>query len=77
MPIEVADDGSGMPAETVRRIVDADPFGSSSGEPTGTRRPHAGLALAEPMAERQGGQLELLSELGAGTVVRFALPLRE
>lgn len=75
--IEVADDGAGMPPESVRRAMDTDPFGGNPDGHDGTRRPRIGLALARSVAERHGGRLEVLSEPGAGTVVRFALPLRE
>ena len=36
-----------------------------------------GLAIARRVAERHGGRLELSSEVGVGTEVRFLMPAKE
>ncbi len=66
---EVADHGRGMEGDLIERAFAADPF-------AGDESPHVGLAMVRAVAERHGGQLELFSEPGRGTVARLSLPLR-
>lgn len=67
--IEVADSGPGMAPGVVAR----------AGEPFFTTKPPGegmglGLFLARATAEQLGGRLEIESQLGVGTRVRFVLP---
>jgi heterodisulfide reductase subunit A len=62
--IEIADDGDGMDRETVQKALD--PFFSTRG----TKRIGLGVPLLAQAARECGGDLELMSELGAGTTVR-------
>jgi signal transduction histidine kinase/HD-like signal output (HDOD) protein len=66
--IEIADDGVGMDEQTRARAFD--PFFSD--QPAG-RRTGLGLTRARRLVELQGGDIELSSEPGEGTIVRIAL----
>jgi signal transduction histidine kinase len=68
--ISFVDDGPGIPEEDLQRVL----------LPYVTMRPGGtglGLAIARRVAERHGGRLELDSELGVGTEVRFLLPTED
>lgn len=65
--IEFADDGTGIPPETMARI--GEPFVT-----TKTRGLGLGLALVRRIVERFGGRLEIESPRGAGARVRVMLP---
>ncbi len=67
--VEVCDTGVGMTEEVRGRCLD--PFFSTKGE----RGTGLGLAMVYGMAERHGAELEIDSELGAGTVVRLVFPV--
>jgi two-component system, OmpR family, phosphate regulon sensor histidine kinase PhoR len=71
--IEVADTGSGIPAEHLGRIFErfyrADPARSRAEGGTGL-----GLAIVRHLVERHGGRIEAESELGQGTTIRFTFP---
>ena len=69
--VEVTDTGVGMPPEIRSRILE--PFFTTKGE-GGTG---LGLPLVQGVVERHGGQLELESQLGAGTTVRLLFPPAE
>jgi hypothetical protein len=60
-----------MSEEVRGRCVD--PFFSTKGE----RGTGLGLAMVYGMAERHGAELEIDSELGAGTVVRLVFPVAQ
>ncbi len=68
--IEVADNGSGMDEETLRRCLE--PFFTTKGE-HGTG---LGLAMVHGMADRHGARVGIDSTLGHGTTIRlsFAVP---
>ena len=68
--VEVEDDGSGMPAETLAMATD--PFFS-----TREGRRGLGLTIVRSIAQGHAGDLEILSEPGSGTRVRLWLPLVE
>ena len=67
--VEVCDTGVGMTEEVRTRCVD--PFFTTKGE----RGTGLGLAMVYGMADRHGAELEIDSELGAGTVVRLVFPV--
>jgi two-component system sensor histidine kinase RegB len=67
---EVADRGTGMPADVLARV----------GEPFFTTKPAGkgmglGVFLARAVADRLGGAVTITSALGTGTSVVFSLPL--
>jgi signal transduction histidine kinase len=64
--IEVADDGPGIPAEMIPRVLE--PFYSTSPSGTGL-----GLPTLKRIAEDHRGALEIDSNPGTGTVVRLLL----
>jgi signal transduction histidine kinase len=64
--IEVADDGPGIPAESIPRVLE--PFYSTSPSGTGL-----GLPTLKRIAEDHRGALEIDSHPGTGTVVRLLL----
>lgn len=63
LTVSIADDGRGMDAETVRRVVD--PFYTTRT----TRRVGLGIPLLKGAAEESGGKFEISSEPGRGTLV--------
>jgi signal transduction histidine kinase len=67
--IRVRDNGPGMSAETLNRVM--------SGEFHSTKRSNGiglGLGVARHVAQLHGGRMEAVSELGAGTTFTLALP---
>jgi two-component system, NtrC family, sensor kinase len=68
--IDIADDGSGIEPANLARVFD--PFFSTKpvGEGTGL-----GLAICYEIVQRHGGEIEVSSELGRGTVFSVRLPL--
>ena len=67
--LEVADTGSGMPKAVLDRALD--PFFTT--KPTG-KGTGLGLAMVFSMVQAHGGQMDIQSEPGAGTVVRLVFP---
>ena len=70
--LSVADDGEGMPAETLARA--ADPFFTTKGVGKGTG---LGLSMVHGLAEQSNGRLSIQSTPGRGTVVTLLLPVAE
>jgi len=68
--VEVADDGTGIPAEVVPKVFD--PFFTTKpiGQGTGL-----GLSISHGIISEQGGRIEIESAVGAGTTFRIHLPL--
>jgi signal transduction histidine kinase len=66
--LTVADTGPGIPPELVRRVFDMHFTTKTSG--TGI-----GLYVARSVAEGHGGELEVETGVGRGTLFRFRLPL--
>ena len=69
--LEFHDTGCGIPEEIRHRIFE--PF-FSYGKPQGFG---LGMAIARKIIEEHGGDVELASEAGNGTSVRFVLPLED
>jgi two-component system sensor histidine kinase PilS (NtrC family) len=65
--VEFEDNGIGIPAETLHRILE--PFYSTKGCGTGL-----GLSIAQRVVERHEGKLSIESRLGMGTKVRVHIP---
>jgi signal transduction histidine kinase/CheY-like chemotaxis protein/HAMP domain-containing protein len=69
--LEVGDTGIGMSEETRRRCLE--PFYSTKGK----RGTGLGLAMVYGVMERHGGQIDIESEVGHGTVIKLILPIRQ
>jgi signal transduction histidine kinase len=71
--ISVADDGSGIPKEHLKRVFErfhrVDIARSRSRGGTGL-----GLSIAQQLARLQGGSIEIQSEPGCGTLARLYMP---
>ncbi len=68
--LSVADEGTGMDAETLARA--AEPFFTTKGIGKGTG---LGLSMVHGVAEQFGGRLVLQSEVGKGTLAELWLPV--
>jgi signal transduction histidine kinase len=66
--VEVSDTGSGIPPDEVNRAFDRFHKGPES------RGSGLGLSIARNLVLAHGGQIELSSEPGRGTQIRFTLP---
>jgi len=66
--IEIADQGTGMDAETQRRLFE--PFFTTKEKGTGL-----GMAIAKQIAELHSGDLSVRSQPGKGTTATLRLPL--
>jgi len=66
LTIEISDDGQGMDAETVKKVMD--PFFTTKT----TRRVGLGLPLLGQAARESGGGIEIESKVGRGTRVKAA-----
>lgn len=70
--IEVSDDGRGMTDEDRQRMFE--PFFTTRADEGGSG---IGMAVVRDVVIGHGGSIHVDSELGAGTVVRLVLPLRQ
>jgi two-component system, NtrC family, sensor kinase len=70
--VEVQDNGSGIPPETMERLFE--PFFSTKLDKGGSG---LGLYISQFIVAEHGGQLELSSEQGKGTLARVALPVKK
>jgi len=68
--IEVEDNGSGIPAENIKRIFE--PFFTTKPVGSGTG---LGLSVSYGIVQRHQGRIDVRSELGKGTVFRVILPI--
>jgi two-component system NtrC family sensor kinase len=66
---EFGDDGPGIPADVLPKIFD--PFFTTKGPARGTG---LGLAIAYGIVADHGGQLDVSSDIGVGTMFRMTLP---
>jgi two-component system sensor histidine kinase RegB len=69
--IEVRDEGEGMTADVLARACEPFFTTKETGQGMGL-----GLYLTNALAEQLGGQLDVESQQGEGTTVRFVMPLR-
>ncbi len=69
--VEIQDSGSGIPAENRERIFQSD-F-TTKGRKSGMG---LGLKICREIVERQGGSIEVESEVGEGSTLRVLLPLK-
>ena len=70
LEVEVADTGKGMPEEVRRRLFTDQAI---STKPTGTG---LGTRIVKNVVDAHGGVIEVESEEGKGTTIRFRIPLR-
>ncbi|SEI06185.1 ATP-binding protein [Pseudomonas fuscovaginae UPB0736] len=70
--LEVADNGSGMPPQTLQKIFD--PFFTTKPVGKGTG---LGLSLSYGIVQKHAGQITVNSEVGVGTTFRIELPIRQ
>ncbi|MCC6526381.1 MAG: PAS domain S-box protein [Polyangiaceae bacterium] len=68
--IRVADNGAGIPADSLEQIFE--PFYTSKGRETGTG---LGLSISQQIVEEHGGHIEVASELGQGSRFTVRLPV--
>ncbi|MFC4701209.1 ATP-binding protein [Glaciecola siphonariae] len=68
--ITIADTGSGIPEENIKRIFD--PFFTTKPEGEGTG---LGLSISFDIIKEHGGDLAVSSKLGKGTIFTISLPL--
>ena len=69
--IEIADNGKGIPRESLTRIFD--PFYTTKAPGQGTG---LGLSIAYKIVSQHGGQIDVLSEVGVGSTFVVSLPVR-
>lgn len=70
--VSVTDNGTGIPAEIIGRVMD--PFFTTKEEGKGTG---LGLSMVYGFAKQSGGQASIYSEVGQGTTVRLYFPVTE
>ena len=68
--VEFSDSGTGMPEEVKKRIFE--PF-MTYGKKHGTG---LGMAIVKKVIDDHGGKIEIDSEMGKGTTIRFLLPIK-
>jgi signal transduction histidine kinase len=71
--VVVADEGVGIPAESVGRVFE--PFFREPSVVTGTRGTGLGLAIVKELVEAHGGRVRVESEPGRGSRFAFSLPI--
>ena len=70
--VEIADTGSGIAPENLKRIFD--PFFTTKPVGKGTG---LGLSLSYGIVQKHDGRIEVRSELGKGTSFRIVLPIKQ
>jgi signal transduction histidine kinase len=68
--IEISDTGSGIPPEALDKIFA--PFFTTKARGTGL-----GLAVVKKAVDRHGGQVEVESQVGRGTIFRIQIPISQ
>jgi two-component system, OmpR family, sensor kinase len=72
--IDIIDTGRGIPAEELPLVVEELYRGSNTHDVAGSG---LGLAMVQRILERHGGQLELRSRQGQGTIATVQLPYEQ
>lgn len=72
--IEVSDNGSGIPPEHLAKVFDRFYKVSDKSSPD-YRGSGLGLSIAQGLVQAQNGTIEVNSQVGQGTQIRFTLPL--
>ncbi len=70
--IEISDTGDGMPAEILPRIFD--PFFTTKGDVKGIG---LGLSVVYGIVDAHGGDIEVKSTVGEGTIFKVTIPVRK
>ncbi|MCB1305950.1 MAG: response regulator, partial [Leptospiraceae bacterium] len=73
--VEVEDSGRGIRSENIQRIFESFVQEEFAGKP-GQGGVGLGLSISKALVERMGGQLEILSDIGKGTIARFSIPVK-
>ena len=68
--INVRDEGSGIPSDTLHHITD--PFFTTKHDSGGVG---LGLSISSKIIEEHGGSMHFKSEIGTGTTVEIILPI--
>ena len=71
--IEVRDTGAGIPADELPRVFERFYRGTNTGEARASGS-GLGMAIVRSIVEMHGGEIEISSVVGEGTVVRITLP---
>jgi signal transduction histidine kinase len=70
--VTIADNGPGIPAETIDRIYDRYFTTKKPGEGTGL-----GLFVTKNLVESMGGEIQVASRIGGGTTFTVTLPVQQ
>ena len=72
--VSVQDHGIGMSSDQVKKICDK--FYRADVSDTALEGTGLGMSIVKYIIEEHGGKLEVTSELGKGTLVKFAIPMK-
>ncbi|MBW9262305.1 MAG: response regulator [Candidatus Thiodiazotropha sp. (ex. Lucinisca nassula)] len=73
LQLEVQDSGPGIPPEQLTRIFD--PFVQAGQSPSTPKGTGLGLAITKSFIELMGGEIDVESEIGRGSLFRVELPM--
>jgi predicted ATPase/signal transduction histidine kinase/CheY-like chemotaxis protein/tRNA A-37 threonylcarbamoyl transferase component Bud32 len=72
--VSVRDTGPGIPPETIPQLFKA--FGQTTSEQQFQESVGLGLSISQYFVRLMGGEINVSSEVGCGTVLAFAIPIR-